>query len=267
MIRSIAHPTDFSPAGQAAFEHALALALANRCPLDLLHVHNPRADEDWDRFPHVRDVLQRWEKLPPRARIADVAAVAGIDVRKVEIRDAAPGDGLVRFLHDHRPDLIVLASHGRSGPSRWLSPSVSIGVARETILPTLILGPHARPFVDGSTGRIALGSALMPVDHAPSAQAAVPLLERLLGNLEVTIECLHVGPTAPVLRDRQGVPIMVHRADGPVIETLLEYASRARLIAMPMAARRGLIDLLRGSTTDRVVAEASCPVLALPEGE
>jgi len=64
MIQSIAHPTDFSPEGQAAFEHALYLALANRCRLDLLHVHDPRADDEWDRFPHVRKTLQRWGLLP-----------------------------------------------------------------------------------------------------------------------------------------------------------------------------------------------------------
>ena len=33
---------------------------------------------------------------------------------------------------------------------------------------------------------------------------------------------------------------------------------------MPMATRRNPLDLVRGSTTDRVVSEATCPVLALP---
>jgi nucleotide-binding universal stress UspA family protein len=33
---------------------------------------------------------------------------------------------------------------------------------------------------------------------------------------------------------------------------------------MPMAGRHGLLDVIRGSTTERVVREATCPVLALP---
>jgi len=35
---------------------------------------------------------------------------------------------------------------------------------------------------------------------------------------------------------------------------------------MPMAGARGLVDALRGSTTERVVRGVSCPVLALPVG-
>jgi len=264
MIHSIAHPTDFSPEGQAAFEHALYLALANRCRLDLLHVHDPRGGEDWDRFPHVRKTLQRWGLLPAGASIEDIAAATGVDVRKVEISDKGPGDGLSHFIRDHRPDLIVIASHGRKGISRWLNPSVSTGVTRETITPTLILGPLARPFVDSMTGRIHLESVLVPVDHTPAPQQAVLHLKALVESLDVGIDFLHVGPDAPVLLDEQKEPLSVRRIDGPVVETLLDQARQASIVVMPMAARRDPLDLFLGSTTDRVVREVTCPVLALP---
>ena len=268
MIHSIVHPTDFSSEGQAAFEHALYLALANRCRLDLLHVHDPRTDKDanrdWDRFPHVRKTLQRWGLLAPDAEVEDIRAATGVDVRKVEISDIEAGDGLTHYIRDHRPDLIVIASHGRTGLSRWLNPSVSTGVARETIIPTLILGPLARPFVDSMTGRIHLESVLVPVDHAPAPQEAVLHLKALVESLDVGIDFLHVGPEAPVLRDGQKEPLSVRRIDGPVVETLLDQARQASMVVMPMAARRDLLDLARGSTTDRVVREVTCPVLALP---
>ena len=264
MIHSIAHPTDFSPEGQAAFEHALYFALANRCRLDLLHVHDPRADKDWDRFPHVRKTLQRWGLLPEGARTEDISAVTGIDVRKIEISDIEPGDGLSRFIRDHRPDLIVMACHGRTGVSRWTSASHSTAVARETIIPTLILGPLARPFVDSMTGRIHLASVLVPVDHAPAPQEAVLHLNAIVESLDVAIDILHVGPVAPVLLDRQNEPLSVRRMDGPVIETLLDQARQASMIVMPMAAKRGPFDRVRGSATDRLVHDVTCPVLALP---
>lgn len=264
MIHSIAHPTDFSPEGQAAFEHALYLALANRCRLDLLHVHDPRADQDWDRFPHVRKTLQRWGLLPPEARTEDIFAATGIDVRKAEISDIETGDGLRHYIRDHRPDLIVIASHGRTGLSRWLNPSVSTGVAREMVIPTLILGPLARPFVDSMTGRIHLESVLVPVDHVPAPQAAVLHLKALVESLDVGIDFLHVGPDAPVLLDGEKEPLSVRRIDGPVVETLLDQARQASMVVMPMATHRGALDLVRGSTTDRVVREVTCPVLALP---
>jgi len=52
--------------------------------------------------------------------------------------------------------------------------------------------------------------------------------------------------------------------DGPVVETLLEEVERVDLLAMPMVGRDGLLDALRVSTTEQIVAESIRPVLALP---
>jgi nucleotide-binding universal stress UspA family protein len=38
------------------------------------------------------------------------------------------------------------------------------------------------------------------------------------------------------------------------------------LIAMPTAGHHGVLDALRGSTTERVIRHAPCPVLALAAG-
>jgi nucleotide-binding universal stress UspA family protein len=40
----------------------------------------------------------------------------------------------------------------------------------------------------------------------------------------------------------------------------------AELIVMTTQGHRGLADALRGSTTERVIRRARCPVLAVPEG-
>lgn len=264
MIHSIAHPTDFSPEGQSAFEHALCLALVNRCRLDLLHVHDPRQDKDWDHFPHVRKTLHRWGLLPSDATPEDILPATGVYVRKVEIADREAGDGLSRFIGDHRPDLIVMASHGRVGIGQPPSGPVSTGVARATIVPTLIFGPRAKPFVDSLTGRFCIESVLVPVDHAPAPQQAVALLKTIVEGLDIGIDFVHVGAVAPVVLDREGEPLSVRRIVGPVVETLLDQARQASLIAMPMVGRHGLLDAIRGSTTERIVREATCPVLALP---
>jgi nucleotide-binding universal stress UspA family protein len=38
----------------------------------------------------------------------------------------------------------------------------------------------------------------------------------------------------------------------------------AELIVMPTAGRAGVFEALRGSTTERVLRHASCPILAVP---
>lgn len=170
MIRSIAHPTDFSPEGMLAFAHALKLALVNRSSLDLLHVRSPGDAKHWEDFPHVREYLERWGILPVGSKLGDVADKTGVKVSKVEIADADPVDGLSRYLSKHRPDLIVMASHGRSGLNRWMAGSVSADVAQRSRAPTLLFGPLARPFVDNESGELALDTILVPVDHAPPPQ-------------------------------------------------------------------------------------------------
>ena len=264
MIRSITHPTDLSSEGAAAFEHALRLAMAHRCRLDVLHVRSPGGRSDWDSFPHVREVLQRWNILEPGARIEDIQARTGVSVSKVDIRDSDAIDGLSRFLQGHPSDLIVLRSHGRAGLERWLANSVSVELARESSVATLILGPHARPFVDSATGRIDLRKALVPVDDDPAPDGAVEVLESLVVGLEVDLDLLHVGENPPVLRNGGQEGRTVRTTDGSVVDTLLAPARQANLIAMPTAGRHGLLDALRGSTTERVVREATCPVLAIP---
>src|SRR4029453_13672240 len=98
MIRTIAHPTDFSEEGEAAFASALCLALVNRCELILLHVHGPHEGNKWDRFPRVRKVLQKWGRLEAGALARDVQPKTGVAVTKLEIRAGHASGGLSRFL-------------------------------------------------------------------------------------------------------------------------------------------------------------------------
>jgi nucleotide-binding universal stress UspA family protein len=49
---------------------------------------------------------------------------------------------------------------------------------------------------------------------------------------------------------------------GSVIDAAIEFD--VDLIGMPTAGHHGILDALRGSTTERVIRHAPCPVLALP---
>ena len=266
MISAISHPTDFSPEGQMAFLHALRLAQLHRCRLDLLHVRRPDEDDTFARFPHVREVLIRWGALEPGATVEDIATKAGVTVRKVEIRDSDAVDGLSTFLLSHRPDLLVMATHGRSGLNAWLSGSVSHEVAHATHIPTLLFGPHATPFVAEADGAVALDRALVPVATNPPAGRALLELHAITDGLPLALDFVTVGEDAPHLEGSDGQALPIRSIDGEVIEAILTEAaaSGAGLIIMPTAGQQGFLDALRGSTTEQVVRRASCPVLALP---
>lgn len=264
MIRSIAHPTDLSPEGMPAFEHALGFALGHRCRLDVLHVDEGGAIADWTNFPRIRETLQRWGILPADAPVAAVHATTGVTVRKVGIRDRDAIAGLTHYLAEHSADLIVMASHGRAGIDRALKSSVSAELVHAVRVPTVILGPAARSVLDPANGRIAIRRIVVPVDHSPDPHQAIDQLEQIAANWNAELDFVHVGNNPPVLRDGRNGPRTVRALQGELIETLLAEADRADVVGMPMAGAEGLFEALRGSTTERIVREAPCPVLALP---
>jgi hypothetical protein len=119
--------------------------------------------------------------------------------------------------------------------------------------------------VDSVTGsHAAIKTVLVPVDHEPTPRWAIRRLDTLVRGLDVQFDYVHVGSKAPLLFDGHGQSRRVRTLQGPVVETLLAEAERADMIAMPMVGRDGLLDALRGSTTERIVKSATRPVLALP---
>lgn len=270
----IFHPTDFSPPSDIAFVHALKLALAGPTHLTLFHFAREGQDEDdAHEFPKVRDTLAKWKVLPPNAPREAVAPTLGLYIRKVEVGGDDPTGAILGFLASHPPDLIVLATHQRSGVARWLHGEVALPVARQSVVPALFVPPESTGFVDSSTGNIQLQRIVMPVDRHPHPQPVIDMLPALVGAFHpgpLAVEFLHVGTaeTLPRLRTPEvaGWTWTTHVADGDVVDRILETteAGSAELVVLTTLGRHGFFDAIRGSTTERVVRGARCPVLAVP---
>lgn len=269
MLARIAHTTDFSPESAVAFLHALRLCLAARSRLDLLHVKDHAEEDSWQSFPHVREAAVRWEMLDAQATPADIEAKLGVRVSKIEIDHRDAVGGISEFFLTHRPDLVVIATHGRQGINRWLHGSVSQEVARRAHVPTLLIGPDSRGFVEPQSGQIRLRRILLPVVPTPSPARALDLLASLLSPVGVTrdrFELMHVGDALPEGLADAGESGRIECFEGPVVETILRVAEERSvdLIAVPTAGHHGFLDAFRGGTTSRLLAHAPCPVLALP---
>lgn len=265
-MRRISLATDFSAESEGAFILALGLAAAFRARLDLLNVMQPGEAAAWNSFPHVRQTLEHWGMLPPQSRQEDVGNILGIDINKVEIQGEDAASAISAFVEHHRPDLMVAASHGRTGLNGWLSGSVALATLQKTALPTLLLGPAARPFVDRHTGLLTLDSVLFPVALSPSPLEAIGTFRELIGAAAVETRFIHISEDQ---RSDEAIRTIIPEATiigGKVVPGILDAARKtaAQLIVMPTAGRHGFMDALRGSTTQRVLHEASCPVLALP---
>jgi nucleotide-binding universal stress UspA family protein len=272
LVQSVVHPTDLSPASERAFAYALAIAVLRQTSLTLLHVE--KGKHDWNKFPAVRKTLERWGLLGPGSAQEDVFAHLGVRVAKVTIDSSMPVHALHGWIDRNPADLLVVATEGREGLSRWMQGSVAEAMARTTHTMTLFVPSDAdRDFVSLADGNLSLANVLVPIDHSPDPRRTVEFARRvaeLAGDDRVTITLLHVGPpgSGPRIATEDGALWRFERMDraGDPVEQIVAAAAevKADLIAMPTAGRAGVLEALSGSTTERVLRRARCPLLAVP---
>lgn len=271
-VKSIFHPTDFSESSLVAFGHALKLAMSAGADLKILNVAGSRAEAQTNEFPQVRATLARWEK---RSQGNTQQAQGGNNLRieKVRLLAGNPTESILQYLAQKPTDLIVLATSQREGLARWLRGSVSEPVARRSRVMTLFVPMESDGFVSFEDGQAQLRHILIPVDHRPNPQSAVDAASAVasaFGAENVSFRLLHIGDEAsvPTLQrtERPGWSWDTILGRGDVVDEILNLCSErsADLIVMATEGHQGFLDALRGSTTERVLRGASCPLLAVP---
>ena len=272
-LESIFHPSDFSEASGVAFAHALKLALVAKAKLTVLHAEaSPSAE--WQDFPGVRDTLERWGLIPkgsPRSAVGQL----GIEVEKVIASNKDPVKACLGFLEKHPNDLIVLAVRQQDGRMRWLDRSVGEPVVRGAGEMTLLIPHGVEGFISRQDGSISLRNILIPIASKPRPQPSLEATARLIRNLQLSpgvVTLLHVGSAgeAPSVRlpEDTGWEWKSLSQMGDPAEIILQTATevRADLIVMTTDGPDGFLDGLRGTTSERVLRKAHCPVANLPVG-
>jgi universal stress protein A len=140
-IRSILAPTDFSEHVKPALRYAVGLAERFGATLHLIHVLP-------DIVPSGPDLMIA-PALPPEyyrdTEAESLEALKGVldpswgSVESIErgVRWGDPVDGVVGYASEHAIDLIVVATHGRTGLSHALLGSMAERIVREAPCPVL----------------------------------------------------------------------------------------------------------------------------------
>lgn len=290
--RTILVPLDGSALSERALPEATALAARSGARLLLLRVA-------------VANFVTRNDPLTGEPRLADlaadylrdVAARAG-DRSAAETIEAAgePGPVIGRVARERGVDLIVMATHGRSGIGRWLYGSVADYVLRHAPVPVLLVSPHCeRPWTAEGVG--VAGRVLVPLDGSqvgaaalgPAVDLAATLGTGLLlaqvvayppytgygygGALEVAPYAFdpetervaaerYLDAAAAPLR-RAGCDVATCADLGPAAPTVARLARERGAVAIAMAThgRGGLARAVLGSVATGVVQLAGVPVL------
>lgn len=197
----------------------------------------------------------------------------GLDVEKILATRADPVGSLLHYLDANPADLIVLATHQYTGVGRWMHRVVAEPMARRAATMTLCIPQGVQGFIALDTGAVTLRRMLIPVDTEPRPQAAVHAavgLARVLGCHEIACTLVHVGATheLPAVYEPHQPGWTWDRTvrRGDVVEEILAVstACAADLIVLTTQGHHGFLDALRGSTSERILRGARCPVLAIP---
>jgi nucleotide-binding universal stress UspA family protein len=210
------------------------------------------------------------------------------------IRYGIAADKILDFTVEKEVDLIIMATHGRSGITRWWMGSIAEKVISEATAPVLLVRSK-RPSKTGTAGKLhSLHKILAPLDGSDIGESALPYVETLAINSRASVDLLQiVSPPGTVEASLLGGPDWrkfiktMHDAGenylkgittrlsgngvkstyevvtGDPADKIVEYAEdkRISLIAMSTHGRTGLARWVLGSVTDKVLHSAKVPIL------
>jgi len=143
MYKKMLAPLDGSELAECTLAHTRAVAKGCRVPeVVLLRVVEP--------FPQVselseerrRDTEQKAQATAKDylSKVADSLKKEGI-AAQTAIVSGSPDHEVLDYADKNQVDLIIMSTHGRSGPSRWAWGSVTGRVLRHSKVPVLVVSP------------------------------------------------------------------------------------------------------------------------------
>ncbi len=282
-IQKIFCPIDFFPAALNAVQYAAGLAKNYGAKLHLLHVVTPIVTSA--RFPlNPVDSIKAMEK----ASVAEMdLIVAQLRARglKVEsdVRSGDVQDEIKRSIPAVKPDLIAMGTHGRRGVTRWMMGSVTEWMMRHSPAPLLTISARelktdpvfrrilvTTDFSEGSADALAYALSIAQANHSKitllhvidRSAVDIPSMyrETLMAGVQEQMKAL-VPPGSknrPAIATRvdEGVP---YRIILRILET-----DKPDLVVMNIHGKSMVDRALLGSTAERVVRAALCPVMLIP---
>lgn len=282
-IETIVCPTDLSEASLEAVPLATRMARLHGADLHLLHIHLlhaitrteadvpfPGEDEARAELESSADEIQ-WSRVEHEIR-------RGIN--------AAPT--ILEYADERGADLLVMGSHGRRGFRRLLLGSVTEEVVRVAPCPVLVVRNRPEKPAPREVDRI-----IAPVDFSVSTSRLIDAARELASAFDVPLELLHA--VEPIPYAQMSYPISVDHEDlrahadkrlqsyadgielargvdartviGMADQVIIEAAERSAgpMVVMSSHGHSGLARALLGSTAERLLRHAPCPVMIVKD--
>lgn len=285
-IKRILCPTNISPEADVALRYAVALATTYQATLFVLNWHGELRPEEV----HVRRELT--ENLKATVHTALRSSFQNRELEEIdwrfviaEGRDAA--ESITRNASEQDIDLIVMRSRRRPVAAALLG-STAEAVSSAAPCPVLVTHPQEREWISALGGKILLKRILIAHDFSDYATLVMRYGLSIGQEYQTEVHLLHVlsanGDEGPEIARTPFVPEDAYRRamfqampqgtdlwcdvntvvrKGKPYQEVLSYAEENKIDLICMGAHGSghSLQAFLGSTVDRVLRRAPCPVL------
>ncbi|MDY6916864.1 MAG: universal stress protein [Chloroflexota bacterium] len=300
MYRRMLVPLDGSELAEVVFIYAKELAGRLNLDVTFLHVCSP---DERELVPmhqaYVERVAERvkQESDDVKQKAGGEAGAEAIEARG-ELAVGYPAEEIIRFADENGIDLILMATHGRSGLGRWALGSVADKVLRASKVPVWLV--RAGVSEELVFDKWPQQTILVPLDGSEVAESVLPHVEALAkqrGAERVDVVLLRVceppiipldyGEAIPIGWERQVEQQTARcqevatqyvasvqkrlqdaglKAQGQVLvgrpaDVIVDYTNSNpfNLVAMATHGRSGIGRWAYGSVAEKVISGVSCP--------
>ncbi|MDA0733401.1 MAG: universal stress protein [Chloroflexi bacterium] len=187
-------PLDGSEFSERVLPYARLLAKGLGCPIELLRVMDPvvenRADSAHGLYPHR---VAESEKSHLEDYLNEQSRTLRAEGLKVStaVHEGNPASEIISEAETHENGLIAMATHGRSGITRWLMGSVANKVLQGSSAPLLLVRSGQQSGVDEE---LILKTVIVPLDRSPMAEQALSHAAALAKALNLRVALVWVFP-------------------------------------------------------------------------
>jgi nucleotide-binding universal stress UspA family protein len=275
-LRNVCVATDFAECSERPVQHALALARHFGATAHLLHLVVP------SKFAYLPEMIPAAEEAAGRdsefyvAKLTGAHRLDGIELRHW-VEEGEVSEVIGDFVREHRIDMLIVGTHGRSGIPRFLLGSVAQQIFHSVRCPVLVVGPRA----PGAGPHLQLKKVLFSTDLSPESLAAVPWVLTAVHEWHTELDVLHVCASGrhehadrmqhlknhleAGLDDTERVGLRLHLLRGKPMPCVTDFAATHHedAIILGLNPHRGLYNGPFWSHAYEIMRHAPCPVLSV----
>lgn len=295
-IQKILAPTDFSGQSLTGVRYAKYLQFKFGSSLILLNVIEPTPPMGGMEsviLAQSDSEVAAWAQKE-LAKLAQKEAGNDKHVTSI-VRTGKPFHEITTEAGENQADLIVIATHGYTGIEHMLLGSTAERVVRHAPCPVLTIPARTSSKRSGKTSLFGVNKILVPIDFSEISKDALPWATFFAAKFKAELVLLHVEEQFPIdyllgrellshtmvplikqagadlerlageLRKTTGACISAVARVGKPFQEICHAAETldADMIVLTTHGHTGLKHVWLGSTAERVVRHAQCPVLVV----